>query len=122
MSRLITGRREDGEIAKLNIVIVILTLFIWLMVLIFNELLQLLAKDVIISKVDHMMQCTYIIKCITIGPIVFLEFALIQHAMKMLHERQYTPLYTPFFMKKEVMQEVAQLSQFDEELYKVNDS
>ena len=54
-----------------------------------------------------------------IGPMVFLELALIQHAMKMLHNRQYTPLYTPFFMKKEVMQEVAQLSQFDEELYKV---
>ena len=54
-----------------------------------------------------------------IGPMVFLELALIQHAMKMLHERQYVPLYTPFFMKKEVMQEVAQLSQFDEELYKV---
>ena len=50
---------------------------------------------------------------------VFLELALIQHAMKMLHEQQYVPLYTPFFMKKEVMQEVAQLSQFDEELYKV---
>lgn len=51
---------------------------------------------------------------------VFLELALIQHAMRMLHERQYVPLYTPFFMKKEVMQEVAQLSQFDEELYKVS--
>lgn len=50
---------------------------------------------------------------------VFLEFALIQHAMRMLHDHHYTPLYTPFFMKKEVMQEVAQLSQFDEELYKV---
>ena len=54
-----------------------------------------------------------------IGPMVFLELALIQHAMKLLHERHYMPLYTPFFMKKEVMQEVAQLSQFDEELYKV---
>jgi seryl-tRNA synthetase len=32
----------------------------------------------------------------------------------------YTPLYTPFFMRKEVMQEVAQLSQFDDELYKVS--
>ena len=89
------------------------------MVLILNEALQLLATDVIISKVDHLIHCSYIIKCITIGPVVFLEFALIQHAMKMLHERQYVPLYTPFFMKKEVMQEVAQLSQFDEELYKV---
>ena len=32
----------------------------------------------------------------------------------------YSPLYTPFFMRKEVMKEVAQLSQFHEELYKVN--
>ncbi|XP_021914343.1 serine--tRNA ligase, cytoplasmic isoform X3 [Zootermopsis nevadensis] len=53
------------------------------------------------------------------GPAVFLEQALIQFALKMLYERAYTPLYTPFFMRKEVMQEVAQLSQFDEELYKV---
>ena len=37
----------------------------------------------------------------------------------MLYERGFTPLYTPFFMKKDAMQEVAQLSQFDEELYKV---
>jgi len=37
----------------------------------------------------------------------------------LLHEKGYTPLYTPFFMRKQVMQEVAQLSQFDEELYKV---
>ena len=35
-------------------------------------------------------------------------------------QKDFTPLYTPFFMKKEVMQEVAQLSQFDEELYKVS--
>jgi seryl-tRNA synthetase len=37
----------------------------------------------------------------------------------MLHMKHYTPLYTPFFMRKEVMQQVAQLQQFDEELYKV---
>ncbi|KAL9893605.1 seryl-tRNA synthetase [Glossina fuscipes fuscipes] len=53
------------------------------------------------------------------GPAVFLEQALIQHALHMLYAKNYTPLYTPFFMRKEVMQEVAQLSQFDEELYKV---
>ncbi|KAJ8369520.1 hypothetical protein SKAU_G00095480 [Synaphobranchus kaupii] len=53
------------------------------------------------------------------GPLVFLEQALIQYALQMLYRRNYTPLYTPFFMRKEVMQEVAQLSQFDEELYKV---
>ncbi|KAK9729120.1 Seryl-tRNA synthetase N-terminal domain [Popillia japonica] len=53
------------------------------------------------------------------GPAVFLEQALIQLALRILHAKKYQPLYTPFFMKKEVMQEVAQLSQFDEELYKV---
>ncbi|NXG67397.1 SYSC protein, partial [Hemiprocne comata] len=53
------------------------------------------------------------------GPLVFLEQALIQFALQSLRARGYTPVYTPFFMRKEVMQEVAQLSQFDEELYKV---
>ncbi|KAM7539574.1 hypothetical protein Aperf_G00000042778 [Anoplocephala perfoliata] len=53
------------------------------------------------------------------GPLVFLEQALINFSLRMLYQRKYTPLYTPFFMRKEVMQEVAQLSQFDEELYKV---
>ncbi|XP_044746470.1 serine--tRNA ligase, cytoplasmic [Coccinella septempunctata] len=53
------------------------------------------------------------------GPAVFLEQALINLALRILHKKQYKPLYTPFFMRKEVMQEVAQLSQFDEELYKV---
>ncbi|WAR26562.1 SYSC-like protein [Mya arenaria] len=53
------------------------------------------------------------------GPAVFLEQALINLALGLLHEKGYTPLYTPFFMRKEVMQEVAQLSQFDEELYKI---
>ena len=51
---------------------------------------------------------------------MFLEQALIQCAMRMLHSKGFTPIYTPFFMKKEVMQEVAQLSEFDEMLYKVS--
>lgn len=54
------------------------------------------------------------------GPLVFLEQALIQYALQSLRAKGYTPVYTPFFMRKEVMQEVAQLSQFDEELYKVS--
>ena len=48
--------------------------------------------------------------------------ALVQLAMHSLVEKDFTPLYTPFFMRKDVMQEVAQLSQFDEELYKVTDN
>ncbi|CAI4226443.1 unnamed protein product [Auanema sp. JU1783] len=54
------------------------------------------------------------------GPLVFLEQALIQLALRLLSAKDFTPLYTPFFMRKEVMQEVAQLSQFDDELYKVS--
>ena len=53
------------------------------------------------------------------GPAVLLQQGLIQLALQQLVKESYTPLYTPFFMKKDVMQEVAQLSQFDEELYKV---
>ncbi|XP_076164503.1 seryl-tRNA synthetase [Ptiloglossa arizonensis] len=54
-----------------------------------------------------------------VGPAVFLQHALIQFALRQLFLKGYKPLYTPFFMRKDVMQEVAQLSQFDEELYKV---
>jgi hypothetical protein len=81
------------------------------------------------------------------GPAVFLQQGLIQLALQVhirvsgenpnhnpdksdfrnksilclqeLYKEGYSPLYTPFFMKKEVMKEVAQLSQFDDELYKV---
>ncbi|KNA19955.1 hypothetical protein SOVF_056730 isoform A [Spinacia oleracea] len=34
-------------------------------------------------------------------------------------KKGYTPLMTPFFMRKDIMAKCAQLSQFDEELYKV---
>lgn len=54
------------------------------------------------------------------GPLVFLEQALINLALQILNKKEYVPLYTPFFMRKDVMQEVAQLNQFDEELYKVS--
>lgn len=53
------------------------------------------------------------------GPLVFLEQAIINLSLKILFSKGYTPLTTPFFMRKEIMQEVAQLSQFDDELYKV---
>lgn len=53
------------------------------------------------------------------GPSVLLQLGLIQLAVSKWVSKGYVPLYTPYFMRKEVMQEVAQLSQFDEELYKV---
>jgi seryl-tRNA synthetase len=67
-----------------------------------------------VSK-KHLLRFLYLFK----GPAVFLEQALIQLALRKLSLKGYTPLCTPFFMRKEVMQEVAQLSQFDDELYKV---
>ncbi|XP_050691894.1 probable serine--tRNA ligase, cytoplasmic isoform X1 [Eriocheir sinensis] len=54
-----------------------------------------------------------------LGPAVFLERAVVELALSILNKKSYTPIVTPFFMRKEIMQEVAQLSQFDEELYKV---
>lgn len=36
------------------------------------------------------------------GPTVFLEQALIQLALKILWSKKFKPLYTPFFMRKEV--------------------
>ncbi|XP_042237743.1 probable serine--tRNA ligase, cytoplasmic isoform X3 [Homarus americanus] len=53
------------------------------------------------------------------GPAVYLERAIVELALSVLNKKGYNPIVTPFFMRKEVMQEVAQLSQFDEELYKV---
>jgi len=53
------------------------------------------------------------------GSLVFLKKALISLALEELNNKNYTALEPPFFMRKEIMKEVAQLSQFDEELYKV---
>lgn len=53
------------------------------------------------------------------GPCVFLAQALQQFALSILDEQNYVAIQTPFFMNEEVMASVAQLSQFDEELYKV---
>lgn len=51
---------------------------------------------------------------------VQLNLAIINYGLQFLMNRKYTPLQTPYFMNKEVMAKTAQLSQFDEELYKVN--
>ncbi|EGG20105.1 seryl-tRNA synthetase [Cavenderia fasciculata] len=54
------------------------------------------------------------------GPGVMLNQAIINYGLAFLAKRQYTALQTPFFMRKDVMAETAQLEQFDEELYKVS--
>ena len=49
---------------------------------------------------------------------VLLNQALITYAMHFLRKRGYTPLQTPFVMNKSLMGRVAQLGDFDEQLYK----
>jgi seryl-tRNA synthetase len=53
------------------------------------------------------------------GPLVQLQLGLISYAMSFLTQRGYTPFYPPFFMTKDAMAAVAQLSDFDDQLYKV---
>ena len=49
---------------------------------------------------------------------MFLNQALIQFALHHGYSRGMQPVMTPFMMRQSVMGAVAQLSQFDEELYK----
>eukprot|EP01122_Echinamoeba_exundans_P003217 TRINITY_DN13346_c0_g1_i1.p1 TRINITY_DN13346_c0_g1~~TRINITY_DN13346_c0_g1_i1.p1 ORF type:complete len:462 (+),score=161.78 TRINITY_DN13346_c0_g1_i1:28-1386(+) len=53
---------------------------------------------------------------------VALNQAIIQYALQFLFKRQYNMLQTPFMMNKDIMGRVAQLSEFDEALYKVQGS
>lgn len=50
---------------------------------------------------------------------VLLNQALINFAIAFLRDRAYSPIQVPFFMKKDLMGAVAQLADFDEQLYKV---
>jgi seryl-tRNA synthetase len=51
---------------------------------------------------------------------VLLNQALINYGMQFLARRGYCPIHTPFFMRKNIMAECAQLADFDEQLYKVS--
>jgi seryl-tRNA synthetase len=50
---------------------------------------------------------------------VLLNQALINYGLKTLVGADYTPLQPPFFMKSSIMHETCQLSDFEENLYKV---
>jgi len=51
---------------------------------------------------------------------VILNQALVNYGLQFLHEKGYTPVQTPFFMKQSIMSKVAALAEFDESLYKVS--
>jgi len=50
---------------------------------------------------------------------VQLNYAIQMYGMDFLRKRKYTLLQPPYFMRKDIMAQTAQLSQFDEELYKL---
>lgn len=50
---------------------------------------------------------------------IWLQQALIQYALRFIDDLGFQTLYTPFWMRKHIMGQVAQLSQFDDELYKI---
>ena len=53
------------------------------------------------------------------GPGVLLNQALINYSLQYLTEKGFTPLQPPYFMNKDAMAGVAQLSDYDEALYHV---
>lgn len=55
------------------------------------------------------------------GDMVLLNLALIRFALDKLISKGYTPLWTPFFIKYEVMKAAAELADFEEQLYKIQD-
>ena len=53
------------------------------------------------------------------GELVLLHVALLHFAMQFLVKKGYTPFYPPVFLTKGSMREVAQLSDFEDQLYKM---
>lgn len=48
-----------------------------------------------------------------------LNMALINYGMQFLVKRKYTPFQPPYFLKKSIMEKTCQLSDFEENLYKI---
>ncbi len=53
------------------------------------------------------------------GDLVRLNLALLQYALDILTEEGFTPYWTPYFTKHEVMAEAAELADFEDQLYKI---
>jgi seryl-tRNA synthetase len=59
--------------------------------------------------------------CLT-GYGLFLNLALVNYGLEFLFKKGYTPNQPPFFMLRDQMAKTAQLSDFDDELYKVTEN
>jgi len=55
------------------------------------------------------------------GDLVLLNLALLSYALEKLTSKNYIPMWTPFFTKHEVMKAAAELADFKEQLYKIQD-
>lgn len=55
------------------------------------------------------------------GDLVLLNFALQRFALDKLIKKGYTPMWTPFFVKYEIIKAAAELADFKEQLYKIED-
>ncbi|MHA1584937.1 MAG: serine--tRNA ligase [Promethearchaeota archaeon] len=53
------------------------------------------------------------------GDLVLLNLALLKYATDLLVEQDFTPFWTPYFLKRDIMAKAAELADFDEQLYKI---
>ncbi len=55
------------------------------------------------------------------GDLVLLNLALLKFALDILQEKDFFPMWTPFFVKHEIIKAAAELADFEEQLYKIQD-
>ena len=55
------------------------------------------------------------------GDLVLLNLALMRFALDFLKDKGYTLMWTPFFIKHEIIKAAAELADFEEQLYKIHD-
>lgn len=55
------------------------------------------------------------------GDLALLNLALMKFALDILKEKGYLPMWTPFFVKYEVIKAAAELADFEDQLYKIQD-
>ncbi len=55
------------------------------------------------------------------GDLVLLNLALLRFALEQLEKKNFLPMWTPFFIKHEIIKAAAELADFEEQLYKIQD-
>ncbi len=55
------------------------------------------------------------------GDLVFLNLALMKFALDILQDKEFIPMWTPFFIKHDIIKAAAELADFEEQLYKIQD-